>query len=232
MRSVFKLFQWNSHLLLPMVVHSVERPFACDECSKIFRSKSDLLVDKTVQKDHSNVTYIPRHLVKKTTLINTVGERQTLETSKTQRDYRFTKSGPIVEHMDFINTFNCSHINESNIIHQCRGCEVSFVTGFSLHDHMRVHSNEIYKCDLCGIVLEIKELLYQHTGNQTNEISYRLLSEPQNNREFSQPDLKCGFKKLKCKVCSKLFRWESHLTLPMVVHCVERPFVCDECSKT
>ncbi|XP_068112815.1 zinc finger protein 432-like isoform X2 [Hyperolius riggenbachi] len=182
--------------------HPHKVTFSCAECGKCFRSKSELIIHRTV---HRRVKGFP---------CSECGKVFELKT-KLNRHQRVHKGE---------NVFACQQCgrgfrrNEELLVHMkihtrerpfaCLVCGKSFVQKRHLRVHKKSHTGKKpYSCPACEKCFLQKRDLLIHQRIHTGE------------RPFS------------CPQCGKSFVQKPHLLIHQVTHTGERPFSCSECGK-
>ncbi|CAK9820704.1 Zinc finger protein 778 [Anthophora plagiata] len=91
--------------------------------------------------------------------------------------------------------------------HKCEVCKKTFVSEFSLSNHMTLHA-QTFSCAQCSKTVTNKYSLKLHMRTHTGERPYQ------------------------CKVCLKTFTRSASLRIHGLTHTGERPYVCDLCGQS
>uniref|UniRef100_A0A2C9KBY5 C2H2-type domain-containing protein n=1 Tax=Biomphalaria glabrata TaxID=6526 RepID=A0A2C9KBY5_BIOGL len=84
----------------------------------------------------------------------------------------------------------------------CKRCDFSAVLPSDMRSHLKIHSEDRFVCEVCGVSFLEKAKLKRHEMVHTGE------------QPFS------------CEVCGKCFADKSHLTVHLRIHSGEKPFKC------
>ncbi|XP_021368275.1 zinc finger and BTB domain-containing protein 49-like isoform X7 [Mizuhopecten yessoensis] len=123
----------------------------------------------------------------------------------------------------------------------CDMCEIVYSSVEDLKTHQKCHRNgpAEYRCEICCGVLVNSDQLHGHMmnlhKNQFKHMCYDCgrgfncyTSFNNHNRLFHRTDLKCPV----CKICKKIFPFESNLRQHSIKHSGVREFKCDNCGKS
>ncbi|KAK0040390.1 zinc finger protein 91 [Biomphalaria pfeifferi] len=84
----------------------------------------------------------------------------------------------------------------------CKRCDFSAVLPSDMRSHLKIHFDDRFVCEVCGVSFLEKAKLKRHKMVHTGE------------QPFS------------CEVCGKCFADKSHLTVHLRIHSGEKPFKC------
>ncbi|XP_076647770.1 uncharacterized protein LOC143356181 [Halictus rubicundus] len=170
-----KVFTTKSVLERHILSHSHERLFACIVCGKRFK-----------QAGH----------VKSHMLVHT-GERK-FECTVCKK--RFSLSNSLKKHM---------YVHNGEKPYQCDMCGARFLEKRNLNGHLMTHTNERpFRCKICGKRYTLADTLRRHIS-----------AAHEDGRTYQ------------CEICAKMFKQLAHLSVHKKVHNDERPFQCHLCEK-
>ncbi|XP_076244031.1 uncharacterized protein LOC143185160 isoform X2 [Calliopsis andreniformis] len=170
-----KVFTTKSVLERHILTHSHERQFACIICEKRFK-----------QAGH----------VKSHMLVHT-GERR-FECTICKK--RFSLSNSLKKHM---------YVHNGEKPYQCDVCGARFLEKRNLNGHLMTHTNERpFRCKICGKRYTLADTLRRHVS-----------AAHEDGRTYQ------------CEICAKMFKQLAHLSVHKKVHNDERPFQCHLCEK-
>ncbi|XP_039222278.1 zinc finger protein 131 isoform X2 [Crotalus tigris] len=127
-------------------------------------------------------------------------------------------SDPMGKHVDGIEIMELqlSHVN--NLFH-CEKCNRTFKFLYHFKEHMKTHSTESYKCDLCNKRYLRESALKQHLT------CYHLDEGGANKKQ------RPGKKIHVCQYCDKQFDHFGHFKEHLRKHTGEKPFECPNCHE-
>ncbi|XP_070599479.1 zinc finger protein 131 isoform X3 [Erythrolamprus reginae] len=127
-------------------------------------------------------------------------------------------SDPMGKHMEGIEIMELqlSHVN--NLFH-CEKCNRTFKFLYHFKEHMKTHSTESYKCDLCNKRYLRESALKQH-------LTCYHLDEGGTNKK-QRPGKKIHV----CQYCDKQFDHFGHFKEHLRKHTGEKPFECPNCHE-
>uniref|UniRef100_A0A8C5NDH2 C2H2-type domain-containing protein n=1 Tax=Gouania willdenowi TaxID=441366 RepID=A0A8C5NDH2_GOUWI len=211
-------------------IHTVEKPFKCDVCSKCFIRKCDL---NKHMRFHTGEKPFKCDVCRKCfTQKNDLNKHMRFHTG--EKPFKcdvcrkcFTQKNDLNKHMRF-------HTVEKPF--KCDVCRKCFIRKCDLNKHMRFHTVEKpFKCDVCRKCFIQKNDLNKHMRFHTGEKPFKcdVCSKCFFQKHHLQSHIKIhtGEKPFKCDVCSKCFILKCSLDVHMRFHTGEKPFKCDVCSK-
>ncbi|CAL7941079.1 unnamed protein product [Xylocopa violacea] len=179
------------------------RLFECDNCKKVFTTKS--VLERHILT-HSHERQFPCIIcgkrfkqaghVKSHMLVHT-GERK-FECSICKK--RFSLSNSLKKHM---------YVHNGEKPYQCDVCGARFLEKRNLNGHLMTHTNERpFRCKICGKRYTLADTLRRHIS-----------AAHEDGRTYQ------------CEICAKMFKQLAHLSVHKKVHNDERPFQCHLCEK-
>ncbi|XP_043595237.1 zinc finger protein 708-like isoform X1 [Bombus pyrosoma] len=179
------------------------RLFECDNCKKVFTTKS--VLERHILT-HSHERQFPCIIcgkrfkqaghVKSHMLVHT-GERK-FECSVCKK--RFSLSNSLKKHM---------YVHNGEKPYQCDVCGARFLEKRNLNGHLMTHTNERpFRCKICGKRYTLADTLRRHIS-----------AAHEDGRTYQ------------CEICAKMFKQLAHLSVHKKVHNDERPFQCHLCEK-
>uniref|UniRef100_A0A6P7F1R2 Zinc finger protein OZF-like n=1 Tax=Diabrotica virgifera virgifera TaxID=50390 RepID=A0A6P7F1R2_DIAVI len=181
----------------------VKEEIYCDECDKMFYSKTWF--------DNHKIFHLETN------------ERETFKCGRCEST--FTTNYSLMEHMQESHTkYKCDqcdvtfpykkNLDEHNRrLHAakeqflCNECGKTFSSKYSLKDHEKVHTTGRYICSVCGKIFKKRQGLTIHMRVHTGE------------------------KPHKCQFCNKSYSQQSTLIVHKRTHTGERPYPCSKCKK-
>ncbi|XP_020709627.2 zinc finger protein 135-like [Athalia rosae] len=181
----------------------VYRLFECDNCKKVFTTKSVLerhifththerqFGCKVCGKRFKQAGHVKSHM-----LVHT-GERK-FECKVCSK--RFSLSNSLKKHM---------YIHNGEKPYQCDVCGARFLEKRNLNGHLMTHTNERpFSCNICGKRYTLADTLRRHVS-----------AAHEDGRTYQ------------CEICAKMFKQLAHLYVHKKVHTDERPYQCHLCDK-
>ncbi|KAL6427587.1 hypothetical protein ACFW04_008812 [Cataglyphis niger] len=184
-------------------IRDVYRLFECDNCKKVFTTKSVLerhIFTHTQERQYDCKVCGKRFKqaghVKSHMLVHT-GERRFQCTVCSKR---FSLSNSLKKHM---------YVHNGEKPYQCDVCGARFLEKRNLNGHLLTHTNERpYCCKICGKRYTLADTLRRHVS-----------AAHEDGRTYQ------------CEICAKMFKQLAHLSVHKKVHNDERPFQCHLCEK-
>ncbi|XP_077937685.1 uncharacterized protein LOC144383560 [Gasterosteus aculeatus] len=231
-RDCGKYFQ-NRNLLLAHKrrSHSVDEPYVCNTCGKIFVYK---LAFETHERLHSD---------EKGFSCKTCGKE-----FKCRRDLKVHLKLCIWKMLYSCTTCGKTFTDTSNLkchlrVHSgekpysCITCGKTFADPSALNRHIRIHTGERpYSCIICGKTFNHPSVLKRHIPIHTGERPHYCSTC---GKTFAQPSklkshilIHSGERPYSCITCGKTFTQSSRLKRHIIIHTGERPYSCITCGKT
>ena len=104
----------------------------------------------------------------------------------------------------------------------CKSCLKCFSTKGNLYIHKTIHlPDKPFKCAQCSVSFSQKGNLKSHKkkGGCQYKPQYTYVNNQENEVSLS------------CNICHKLYKTKRILNLHLNIHCTEKPFKCNQCSK-
>ncbi|CAG0895915.1 unnamed protein product [Darwinula stevensoni] len=188
-----------------MLVHTEERPFACDQCSNAFRSSSELQIHRrTHLPGQLRYTYMCEVCGRQFTQKGNLDSHRRIHTG--ERPFKcdfcpkaFSQKGNLDEHRRI-------HTNEKPYC--CEVCGARFLRQGQIRIHLRSHTGQRpYPCTICPKRFKRLQTLRKHQRMHLDLRPYP------------------------CDICEKRFRDRDKLVVHRRIHTGERPYSCGVCGR-
>lgn len=199
-------------------IHSNERPYLCDFCSRNFK-----------RKDH-----LTNH-------IKFVHEGMTLKTKYSKNSFLCSQCGRIfankTSYKDHVNS-----VHNKLMLYRCEQCDLSFSRYSSFYHHRTVmkHRTQGQKqpyfgiCEHCGLEFESEYYHRRHVWKHEEHLNCEMCAIEFTDRSSFLAhiqEIHTQEKQLACETCGKMFGNKVGLYAHRRVHNTEdRPYQCDYCS--
>jgi len=195
-----------------------EWPFACDKCGRRFKLKQSMLF----------------HIKKKCSIRKTIPGTRKVECNICGKP---VDSRNLEDHLS-THTFERPY--------SCEECKKSFKTQSSLKNHYKLHSKSFH-CEQCPKVnkhvhcIECQKAFSKNSSLKEHILSAHSSVKPYSCEECSKSfatkalleiHVKTHEKSIHCELCPKAFSRSCELRDHLRTHTGEKPYSCDQCSKT
>lgn len=128
------------------------------------------------------------------------------------------------------------HTHGKNRPHRCPKCDFSFTGPLQLAEHMSIHREENFPCDICNRVFLSKSSRVEHRKSHSNSsdcpsppMSWKGNEKSASLSEGSSVSPK--ELKYRCGVCGERFRDLEELSEHGCIEAAERPYSCSDCQQ-
>ncbi|XP_030609761.1 zinc finger protein 70-like [Archocentrus centrarchus] len=226
-----KTFTRMSILSTHRWVHVEERPYKCDICLKSFGLKAQL---KTHCKEHASLEKYHCNICGKTLSHSRSMSRHKL-THTVERPYSCEICGKHFKYPSVLNSHKKIHtVRERSYL--CHICCKTFMSNSVLSTHMKIHSSERpHICGVCRKGFVTKGSLKAHMRMHTGETPYscsecgRFFKHKSHLNDHIRNHL--GIKRFVCGVCGKACSRQGQLKSHMRTHNGEKPYQCTICKR-
>uniref|UniRef100_UPI0037E7BF15 zinc finger protein 1035 n=1 Tax=Semicossyphus pulcher TaxID=241346 RepID=UPI0037E7BF15 len=120
------------------------------------------------------------------------------------------------------------HTHGKSRPYRCSKCDFSFTGPSQLAEHMSIHREESFPCDICNRVFPSKSSRVEHrkSHSKSDELQPPAVSGEENEKSVSSAELK-----YRCGVCGDRFRDPEELSEHGCIAAKERLYSCSDCDK-
>ncbi|KAM3614754.1 uncharacterized protein V6R79_018797 [Siganus canaliculatus] len=123
------------------------------------------------------------------------------------------------------------HTHGKSRPYRCFECQLSFPGPSQLAEHMSIHREENFPCDICDRVFRSKSSRAEHRKSHT-KTNIQLFFSPEEPASTSENSLTSNKElKYRCGVCSERFTDPENLSEHGCMAAKERPYSCLDCNK-
>ena len=196
-------------------IHSNEKPYKCETCSKSFNNHGSLFHHRKIH----NPDNVPCNLCTKTfnsRILLKIHEKQHLngiETTECTVCHKKIQSRSFKVH---------SYTHTDKKPFECPFCQKCFNNRGSLARHKKLHNTQTpFPCNICGRVYPSKSHLDVHLISHSTEKKEKY-AKSKKEKKPTEHQL--------CNICFRFVKYlKPHV---MRVHSSERSFICEHCSKS
>ena len=209
-----QMFKTASRLKEHSVMHSSDRPYECDTCSKQFKTACTLKLhnavhstDRPYKYDICEKTYKTKTILKQHTLLVYSGIKEHICDVCSKA---FALKGSLITHMKVHSeTYQRDFIQKQteSTKYICNFCGRDCLKKSNLKSHIATYSSiRPFECQFCTKSIKTKPALNQHKIIHTDE------------------------KRFSCSFCQKLFLRKNELTAHTIIHTEGRQHICSRCG--
>ncbi|XP_058449903.1 zinc finger protein 883-like isoform X2 [Malaya genurostris] len=209
-----KTFTTKTSLERHMLLHTNEKPYACDQCDESFRRLLNLRHHKSMVHEGKNPHICPEcnvefqgyqalywhrknvHLGGK----EAKQQNQQFEVCKLC-NIRLEKISELIDHV------KREHGDDDYPYIKCSECPRTFINSQRLYQHKSIHTDK-FACTICGA---------RHTNSAL--LQYHMDKKHPDGRTFQ------------CPICGKTYNTTRALTTHVALHTKKKKFICDFCQK-
>ena len=221
------LWYTPSKLKEHMVVHTQEKAFPCDVCGDRFACKKYML--KHCVRVHGKPTELHG--------AGSHGEAATKPQPATEQDRACPKASLKAHQKKKYLDLAASTVSPATN-RTCPHCGEFFRYPSAMKQHMTVHGEKQFECEVCHKYFARKDKLKTHLkkihmdpATSPSEKTFSLNAHQKKHEDLAASGVSPATDRT-CPQCGKCFRYPSAMKQHMTVHTGERPFGCDVCNKT
>ncbi|XP_001862234.2 zinc finger protein 595 [Culex quinquefasciatus] len=220
-------------------VHTLEKPFRCEDCGDSFRLSSAF--NKHRDKYHSPNAVVEDKVACPTCLeeflTKSLLQQHVRSVHEERKEFACLECGKVYKNFANLNRHRDSH-NETRK-HPCSFCDKSFTQQISLNNHIRNRhtGEEPFMCADCGETFRDSSVFYKHRANQhPNQQAGQTFPCETCGEQFAQKPLllkhrrSAHLSQLVCPECGKLFSSSSTLNRHLETHSDTRKYGCSFCE--
>ncbi|KAF7267460.1 hypothetical protein GWI33_019297 [Rhynchophorus ferrugineus] len=230
---------WIVHIRMK---HTVEKPFACEECDARYLNEYSLLIHK--RKHTNEKPYVCATCGK--SFFSSADLNHHNKTHNADRAYQCLECERSFKTHSNLRTHRLQmHLDPSKWEFLCNLCDKKFPIRGNLVKHLKRHSGvKEFDCHVCGKRFINKAELKLHLNTHTNQRNFecKWCTKDYKNREGLRRHLKVvhgegnwkppkSEKRFLCPMCPKVFAFSNKLQRHICTHTGEKPYKCDYCQK-